>query len=172
MYAQISGRGTDPADTRSSYGSHSLPPFPQITHPSRALTDIQMQMNRLVDDWLGQPSPASVMERVWAPPVDLYETKDEMVATVELPGLNEKDIRVSITGDLLTIQGERQWGDEAREAGHYRQERWLGKFERTLSLPFPVESGQVKAAYRNGVLTVKLPKAEGTKPKEIKIDAV
>ena len=63
---------------------------------------------------------------------------------------------------------ERQWSDETREAGHYRQERW---FERALSLPIPVETGQVKATYRDGVLTVKLPKTEGVKPKEIKIDA-
>jgi len=138
-------------------------PFPQTLDPSRDLTDIQTQMNRLFDN---------LTERVWAPPVDLYETKNEVVVAVELPGLNEKDIRVSITGDLLTIQGERQWSDEAREAGHYRQERWFGKFERTLSLPIPVEAGQVKATYRDGVLTVKLPKTEGVKPREIQIDAV
>jgi len=117
-------------------------PFPQTLDPSRDLTDIQTQMNRLFDTFLGQPSPSGMMERVWTPPVDLYETENEVVVAVELPGLNEKDIRLSITGDLLTIQGERQWSDEAREAGHYRQERWFGKFERTLSLPIPVETGQ------------------------------
>jgi HSP20 family protein len=129
-------------------------------------------MNRLFDNFLGQPLSSGMMERPWAPPVDMYETKNEVVVAVELPGLNEKDIRLSITGDLLTIQGERHWSDEARQAGHYRQERWSGKFERVLSLPIPVETGQVKATYRDGVLTVKLPKTEGVKPKEIKIDAV
>jgi HSP20 family protein len=138
-------------------------PFPQTLDASRELTDIETQMNRLFDNFT---------EREWAPPVDMYETRDEVVVAVELPGLNEKDIRVSITGDLLTVQGERQRSDEAREAGHYRQERWFGKFERTLSLPISVETGQVKATYRDGVLTVKLPKTEGGKPKEIKIDAV
>jgi HSP20 family protein len=146
--------------------------FPQILDPSRDLTDIQTQMNRLFDNFLGQPSPSGMMERVWTPPVDMYETKNEVVVAMELPGLNEKDIRLSITDGLLTIQGERQGSDEAREAGHYRQERWFGKFERTLLLPIPVETGQVKATYRDGVLTIKLPKTEGGKPKEIKIDAV
>jgi HSP20 family protein len=146
--------------------------FPQILDPSRDLTDIQTQMNRLFDNFLGQPSPSGMMERVWTPPVDMYETKNEVVVAMELPGLNEKDIRLSITDGLLTIQGERQGSDEAREAGHYRQERWFGKFERTLPLPIPVETGQVKATYRDGVLTIKLPKTEGGKPKEIKIDAV
>jgi HSP20 family protein len=133
---------------------------------------MQTQMNRLFDNFLGQPSLSGTMERAWSPPVDMYETRNEVVVAVELPGLNEKDIRLSITGDLLTIQGERQWSDEVRDAAHYRQERWFGKFERALSLPIPVETGQVKATYRDGVLTIKLPKTEGVKPKEIKIDAV
>lgn len=146
--------------------------FPQALDPSRDLTDMQTQMTRLFDNFLGQPSLSGTMERAWAPPVDMYETRNEVVVAVELPGLNEKDIRLSITGDLLTIQGERQWSNEVRDAAHYRQERWFGKFERALSLPIPVETGQVKATYRDGVLTIKLPKTEGVKPKEIKIDAV
>ena len=146
--------------------------FPQALDPSRDLTDMQTQMNRLFDNFLGQPSLSGTMERAWSPPVDMYETRNEVVVAVELPGLNEKDIRLSITGDLLTIQGERQWSNEVRDAAHYRQERWFGKFERALSLPIPVETGQVKATYRDGVLTIKLPKTEGVKPKEIKIDAI
>ncbi|HSO50221.1 MAG TPA: Hsp20/alpha crystallin family protein [Acidimicrobiia bacterium] len=148
-----------------------LRPFTQVLDPSGDVMGMQTQMNRLFDNFFGQPSQPGMMERAWTPPVDMYETKNEVVVTVELPGVNDKDIRLSITGDLLTIQGERQWSDETRDAGHYRQERWFGKFERALSLPIPVETGQVKATYRDGVLTVKLPKTEGVKPKEIKIDA-
>jgi HSP20 family protein len=101
----------------------------------------------------------------------MYETKDEVVVAVDLPGITEKDIHLSITGDLLTIQGERRWIGDG-DASYYRQERWFGKFERALSLPIPVEAGQVKATFREGVLTVKLPKAEGVKPREIKIDTL
>lgn len=143
-------------------------PFPEAVDPSRDLTDIQSQMKRLFDNFLGQPAPAE--ERVWAPAVDMYETKNEVVVSAELPGLNEEDVHLSITGDLLTIQGERRWNDDAKDGSHYRRERWFGTFERTLSLPMPVEAGQVKATYRDGVLTVKLPKVEEIKPKEIKID--
>jgi HSP20 family protein len=146
--------------------------FRPVMDPSRDLVDIQAQMNRLFDNFLGQPTSPPVMERVWAPAVDMYETKNEVVISAELPGLDEKDIHLSITGDLLTIQGERRWNDNVKDASHYRRERWFGKFERTLSLPMPVETSQVKATYRDGVLTVKLPKAEEIKPKEIKIDAV
>ena len=139
---------------------------------SRDLTDIQTQMNRLFDNVVGQPTSPGLAERVWAPAADMYETKNEVVITAELPGLSEKDIHLSITGDLLTIQGERQWTGDVQDASHYRRERWFGKFERTFSLPMPVESGQIKATYRDGVLTVKLPKVEEIKPKEIKIEAV
>lgn len=139
---------------------------------SRDLTDIQTQMNRLFDNFVGQPTSSGLAERVWAPAADMYETKNEVVITAELPGLSEKDIHLSITGDLLTIQGERQWIGDVQDASHYRRERWFGKFERTFSLPMPVESGQIKATYRDGVLTVKLPKVEEIKPKEIKIEAV
>jgi HSP20 family protein len=139
---------------------------------SRDLTDIQTQMNRLFDNFVGQPTSSGPAERVWAPAADMYETKNEVVITAELPGLSEKDIHLSITGDLLTIQGERQWTGDVQDASHYRRERWFGKFERTFSLPMPVESGQIKATYRDGVLTVKLPKVEEIKPKEIKIEAV
>jgi HSP20 family protein len=138
---------------------------------SRDLTDIETRMNRILDNFVGLPAPSGMAERVWAPAADMYETKNEVVVVAELPGLSEKDIHLSITGDLLTIQGERQWGEEAKDASHYRRERWFGKFERTFALPMPVDSGQVKATYREGVLTVKLPKVEEIKPKEIKIEA-
>jgi HSP20 family protein len=138
---------------------------------SRDLTDIHTQMGRFLDNFVGQPAPSGMVDRVWAPAADMYETKNEVVVVAELPGLSEKDIHLSITGDLLTIQGERHWGEEAKDASHYRRERWFGKFERTFSLPMPVDSGQVKATYREGVLTVKLPKVEEIKPKEIKIEA-
>ncbi len=138
--------------------------------PFSPALEIQTQMNRLFDNFLGQPTASGVMERAWAPAVDMYETKDEVVVSAELPGISEQDIHLSITGDLLTIQGQRHGSDEVKEGSSYRRERWFGKFERTLALPMPVETGQVKATYRDGVLTVKLPKVEQIKPKEIKID--
>jgi len=145
-------------------------PLPAVVDPARDVTDIHAHMNRLFDNFFGY-STNSGMERLWSPVADMYETKNDVVVSAELPGVSEKDIRVSVTGDLLTIQGERQGNSEVEDGGHYRRERWFGKFERTLSLPVPVETNQVKATYRDGVLTVKLPKVEEIKPKEIKIEA-
>jgi HSP20 family protein len=135
--------------------------------PFREVGDLQSEMHRMFDGFFGRSLPG--LDRVWAPAVDVFETKDDLVVTVELPGLSEKDIHLSITGDVLTIKGERGMASTSPENA-YRSERWYGKFERSLSLPIPVQADKVKATYRDGVLTINLPKAEELKPKAIKID--
>ena len=148
-------------------------PFSQAVDSFRDFGDMQAEVNRLFDNFLGRPAqqPGS-MERVWAPAVDVYETVDALMVTAELPGLNEKDIHLSITGDVLSIRGERQWNQEVKPESCYRGERWYGKFERSLPLPMPVQADKVTAKYRDGVLTITLPKVEEIRPKEIKIDVL
>ena len=148
-------------------------PFSQAVDSFRDFGDMQAEVNRLFDNFLGRPAqqPGS-MERVWAPAVDMYETKDALVVAAELPGLDEKDIHLSIIGDVLSVRGERQWNQEVKQESYYRGERWYGKFERTLPLPMPVQADKVTAKYRDGVLTITLPKVEEIRPKEIKIDVL
>jgi HSP20 family protein len=130
-------------------------------------------MNRLFDTVFGPPASASSGERIWAPLCDMWETKDEVVLSFELPGVSEKDVNVSITGDLLTVNGERRFQrQDANGESYHRLERAYGKLERTVQLPMAVQPDKVKATYRDGVLTVTLPKADEVKPKEIKIDLV
>ncbi|MBI1958860.1 MAG: Hsp20/alpha crystallin family protein, partial [Candidatus Rokubacteria bacterium] len=136
------------------------------------LADIQGEMDRFFDGFFCGAVASGTPDRVWAPPVDMYETKDELVVTVEVPGLSEKDVHLSITGEVLTIRGERRQGREVKEENLYRGERWFGRFERTLPLPIPVQPDKVTATYRDGVLNVKLPKTEDIKPKEIRIDVL
>lgn len=150
-------------------------PFSQVVdrwEPFRDATDIQTEMNRLFDSFFGRPAQMAPTERAWAPMVDMYETKDELMVTAELPGVNEKEVHLSITGDVLTLRGERAHSQEVKQDSYYRGERWYGRFERSLPLPIPVQADKVKATYRDGVLTIKLPKAEEIKPKEIKIDVL
>jgi HSP20 family protein len=109
---------------------------------------------------------------VKSPAVDLFEAPEDQVVSADLPGLNEKDIHLSIAGDILTIKGEREWSPEVTPDSLYRYERRFGTFERTLPLPFPGQSDQVKAIYREGVRTVRLPKIEAISPTEIKVDVV
>jgi len=84
--------------------------------------------------------------------------------------VNEKDVSVTITGDLLTVTGERKFEQQVKEQDFLRMERTYGKFERLIQLPMAVQADRVKATYRDGVLEIRLPKAEELKPKEIKID--
>jgi len=100
----------------------------------------------------------------------MYETKDELVIKLDLPGMNEKDIQVSITGELLSVRGQRLETQEIKQESYFRAERWVGRFERIFQLPIPVQADKVRATYREGVLTVTLPKIEAVKPKDIKID--
>jgi len=146
-------------------------PYGNVLDPFRDFSEIQSEMNRLFDSFVGRPGHGGA-ERIWIPGVDMHETPDHLVVTMDLPGLNEKDISLSITGDMLVLRGERRANTEAKQDSYYRGERWVGKFERTLPLPIPVQADQVKASYRDGVLTVSMPKVEEIKPKEIKIDVM
>src|SRR5581483_2135136 len=135
------------------------------------VSNIQTEVNRLFDNFFGR-STSSAAARVWAPPVDLYETNDDLVLTLELPGVRDKDVTVSITGDLLSVKGERRFEQDVKEQQFLHVERVYGKFERLVQLPIPVQADKVKASYRDGVLEIKLPKAEEIKPKEIKVEIV
>jgi HSP20 family protein len=137
--------------------------------PFHNLNDIQGEMNRLFDSFFGRPS-AVAAERMWAPLTDMYESKDDLFVTFELPGVREKDVNVSITGDMLTVKGERRFERDLQEEGYHRLERVYGKFERSIPLPIAVQPEKVKATYRDGVLEIRLPKVEEVKPKEIKIE--
>jgi HSP20 family protein len=136
------------------------------------LGDIQSQVNRLFDTFFGRSPQVGPSERSWAPAADMYETKDELVIKADLPGMSDKDVQVSITGDLLSLKGQRVEPEAVKPEQYFRAERWTGRVERIFQLPIPVQTDKVRASYRDGVLTVTLPKVEAVKPKEIKIDVV
>jgi HSP20 family protein len=105
----------------------------------------------------------------WAPALDLYQNNDNVVAVVELPGMRKEDIEISLHDGTLTISGERGSGGSNSENAE-RTERFTGKFRRSISLPARVDAGKVNATYKDGILTVTLPKAEEAKPKQIKVN--
>jgi HSP20 family protein len=105
----------------------------------------------------------------WFPPVDIYEDKENVLVKAELPGLKKEDIEISLQEGYLTLSGERKHEEERKEADVYRSERWEGRFHRAISLPCRVDAEKIKAIYNEGVLTVTLPKAEESKPKQIPI---
>jgi HSP20 family protein len=106
----------------------------------------------------------------WAPAVDLYEDKDNFTVKAELPGLKREDIGVSLEDDTLVISGERKAEQKSDEAETHRVERFFGRFQRTIVLPASVQADKIAAQYKDGVLTVTLPKSEEAKPKQIEIN--
>jgi HSP20 family protein len=134
--------------------------------------ELQTEVNRLFDNLLGRPTATATGtgSRIWMPVVDIYESNDDLVLNFELPGVREKDISLSITGDVLTVKGERQFNQQLNDNNYVHMERAYGRFERSIRLPMAVQAGRVRATYRDGMLEVNLPKAQEVRPKEIKID--
>ena len=105
----------------------------------------------------------------WLPSIDLTETKSKLVVKAELPGLEAKDVELTITDDILTIKGEKKEEKEEKDEHHFFVERYTGTFERRIKLPTPVKTGKVDASFEKGILTINLPKSEEARKKEIKI---
>src|SRR5260370_28488811 len=103
----------------------------------------------------------------WSPALDLYQNSDNVIARVELPGMRKEDIEISLQDGMLTISGERKSAEGEKAE---RTERYVGKFRRSISLPTQVDANKVTATYRDGILTVTLPKAEEAKPKQIQVN--
>lgn len=134
------------------------------------LSDLRDEIDRLFDLPLTGLSATSPWMSGWSPALDVYEDKDQFVITAELPGMKKEDIELSIHNGSLTLSGERKSEHEAESAGVYRAERYFGKFQRSVDLPAAVATDRVKAEYKDGVLTVTLPKAEEAKPKQISVN--
>jgi HSP20 family protein len=104
----------------------------------------------------------------WSPALDLYQDKDNVVAVVELPGMKKEDIEISLRDGTLAISGERKSQTSNGEKAE-RTERYIGRFRRSVTLPTRVDADKISATYRDGILTVTLPKAEEAKPKQIEV---
>lgn len=135
---------------------------------TRALSILQDQFNRIFNEsFRNQPEESALT--TWAPAVDIYETPNELVVKAELPDVNEKDIDVRVENNLLAIRGERKFEKSASEENYLRIERTYGAFSRSFSLPNTVNAEAIAAEYKNGVLTVTLPKREESKPRQVKV---
>lgn len=141
-------------------GSWALAPFEQ-------LSGLREEINRLFDE------PFSLMSgeffNGWSPALDLAEDSENLVATIELPGMKKEDIQVTIHEGVLSVSGERKRDEKKKASESYRTERFCGRFHRMVSLPKPVKTDAIKAAYRDGILTVTMPKTEEAKPKQIEV---
>ena len=133
------------------------------------LTNLRDEMDRLFEAPFGDLAGVSELFGGWAPALDVREDKDNLVVKVELPGMKKEEIDVSLNDGLLTISGERKAEEKVKDAEVYRAERFVGRFQRTVTLPSAVAADKVSAQYRDGVLTITLPKSEEAKPKQITV---
>ena len=137
--------------------------------PFSELLSLKDDFDRIFRDFMGF-YPAETLREGWLPPVDIKETPDNIVVSVEVPGMKKEDIKVVLNGNQLTISGERKMEKEEKDETYHRIERAYGKFQRTITLPVELDESKVKASYEQGVLRITLPKAEKAKPKEIKVE--
>jgi len=143
------------------------------TNPFKDTEEERSEMDRFWDTFLfGVPQKSDFWEEAeWLPLVDVAETKNEIVANIEIPGMDPKQFDISLSKGTLTIKGEKKQDKREEEENYHLVERRYGTFARSILLPKEVENGKISASYKNGVLTVRLLKSEETEKKEIKIKA-
>ena len=139
-------------------------------HERKELDRFRSEMDRLFDqffDW--RPFRRSFDEGDWTPLVDVSETGKEVIVNAEIPGMNAKDIDISLNGRVLTLRGEKKSNHEEKNENFHRIERRYGAFSRSFELPADVDANKVKATYKDGVLKISLPKTKEQSVKKIEI---
>ena len=139
--------------------------------PWTGTTSLRKEMDRLFDRFFESGWPEAPALGEWEPMVDLTEDKDVVTVKAELPGVEQKDIGVSLQNGMLTIKGEKQSEKEEKDKRHHRMERSYGAFVRSIRLPAAVETGKVTATFKDGVVTITLPKAPEAKGTSIPVKA-
>ena len=136
---------------------------------STALTLDPFQGLRLFEDAVTRLMSEPSAGRPWAPAVDILETEDSLALKADLPDVSTSDIDIRVENNTLTIRGHRQFEKDEKVKGYHRIERSYGEFVRSFALPSTVDAEKVAADYKNGVLTVTLPKKEAAKPRQVKV---
>lgn len=140
--------------------------------PFREVSRLRREMDRLWEDFFGPGRRAlQPMTETWMPAIDVSESGDKITVKAEVPGMEAKDIEISMVGDTLTVKGEKKSEKEEKAENYHMMERSYGSFVRSFRLPAPVNADKIEANYKNGVLTITCPKKEEVKPKAIEIKA-
>jgi len=135
-----------------------------------ALERFETEMGRMLDSF-AVPDSSGLFDRAITPAIDVMETQDELVVVADIPGVEKKDIELSLTGNVLSLRGVKNEEKEPAASKLFRKETWSGSFRRTLALPDSVDPEKVSAELKDGVLTVKIGKKEALKPKLIAVEA-
>ncbi len=139
--------------------------------PWTGMTALRKEMDRLFERFWETDFPEWPALGEWAPKLDVTDTKEALVVKAEIPGIEPGEIELTLQDQVLTIKGEKKQEKEEKEEQYYRMERVYGAFARTIRLPVPVDASRVTATFKNGLLTVKLPKGAAAKGTSIPIKA-
>ncbi len=135
------------------------------------MVSLQREVNKLFDDFFGRDFFVEPFRGAgeWLPALDVAETDESVIVKAELPGLSPKDVGVTLNGDVLTIKGEKRQDKEEKTRSYHRVERSYGAFERSVRLPAIVKQDKIEATFKNGVLSVSLPKSEEARARTVNI---
>jgi HSP20 family protein len=140
-------------------------------NPFSNLSSLRRDMDRLWDRFFGEERGLTSWKGDWSPTINLTETNNKLVVKTELPGVDPKNVDISVSGDMLSITGEKKEEKEEQDEHYYLMESSYGSFSRSVRLPVEVNEDKIKANYKDGILKITLPKAKEAKKKSIKIDA-
>jgi HSP20 family protein len=139
--------------------------------PARDIMSLRQAMDRLFEDSVVRPSGFALEVGTGGIPLDMYTTNNEVIVKAPIPGVKPEEVDISIAENVLTIRAEKREEKEVQEKDYVRKENRYGMISRSIALPVDVKAEQAEATFDNGVLTLKLPKAEVAKPKQIKVQA-
>lgn len=142
---------------------------PAVRNPWAGMFTLQRRMNRLFDEIFGTGEDADSGAMAWMPRVDVTEFDEQFELTAELPGLSREDVKVEVQDNVLTISGEKRSDHQAKNRNLFINERVFGTFRRSFQLPSNINQQSVSAEFKNGVLTIRIAKAEEAKPRQIAI---
>jgi len=145
--------------------SHELLSFPT------EVLNMQREVNRMFNSFFrgGVQEESELFSSSWLPAVDIVGQDNEYLVKVELPGVNKDDVKITLQDNILTIRGEKKQENETRKASYHRVERSYGSFQRSFAVPAPVHGDKIDAAFKDGILSIRLPKAEEAKRKQIDV---
>lgn len=139
--------------------------------PLRDLTSLQDRVNKLFHEFFPEieGETLSLMQPWFSPKTDVYEEDDSILLEMEIPGIRQEDLNITVENNVLTVSGERKHRESRKQERYHRTERFYGSFSRTFTLPATVDADQIEAKYENGVLSLKMPKKAEARPRQIKI---
>ncbi len=146
-------------------------PTRELMNWPQGLFGMQREINRLFEDVFqgGMQAEENAGVNFWTPAVDIAEQENEYTVKMDLPGVKKEDVKITLESNILTIRGEKKQEKESREGNYHRAERSYGCFQRSFTLPTTVKSDRIDALYKDGILTVTLPKDEEAKPRQIDV---